>query len=143
MATILLVEDHPDLGLYEYKLLERAGHRVIWCNGGPTPYAACPMLARGACPLADSADMLLFSCAMSVPMRGRGYRAEHLLHAYRSHPRYGKLPMVVVSIGAPKEMTGTGPYTTVNKFSSPSAVVDSVQSMLSSTAKGEKRKEEQ
>src|SRR5437867_12046426 len=92
MATILLVEDRPDLGLYERKLLEQAGHRVVWCGGAPPPFAACPMLTRGACPLADSADMVLFSCAMSTPMRGRSYRAEHLLNAYRSHPRYGKLP---------------------------------------------------
>jgi hypothetical protein len=131
MSTILLVEDRPDLGLYEFRLLERAGHRVIWCGGWPTPYAACPMLTRGACRLADSADMLLFSCAMSTPMRGSTYRAEHLLNAYRSHPRYGKLPMVVVSIGAPKETAGTGPYATVDKFSSPWAVVDAVQRVLS------------
>ena len=132
MANILLVEDRPDLGLYEYGLLERAGHRVMWCGGGPTPHGSCPMLTRGACPLADSADMLLFSCAMSMPMRGRGYRGEHLLRAYREHRRYGKLPTVVVSIGAPKEMAGTGSYATVDKFSSPRIVVDAVESMLAS-----------
>jgi hypothetical protein len=130
MATVLLVEDRPDLGLFEMKLLERRGHRVIWCGGGPTPFAACPLLKRGACPLADSADLLLFSCAMSTPMRGRTYRAEHLLEAYRAHARYGKLPMVVVSIGVPKRAPGGGAYSVIDKFAPPGAVVDAVESML-------------
>jgi hypothetical protein len=136
MANILLVEDRPDLGLFEAKLLEREGHRMIWCGGGPTPFVACPMLKSGSCALADSADMVLFSCALSAPMRGRSYRADHLLNAYRSHPRYGKLPMVVSSIGAPKEMTGTGPYATVDKFSSPRSVVETTRSMLASAGVG-------
>lgn len=33
MATILLVEDAPDLSLYEANHLEAAGHRVLRCGG--------------------------------------------------------------------------------------------------------------
>lgn len=51
MATLLLVEDQPDLILLEARLLEERGHRVLACRGSPTPFAACPLLRRGGCPL--------------------------------------------------------------------------------------------
>lgn len=92
MATILLVEDQPDLVLYEGRLLEAAGHRVIRCPGGPTPFAACTMLRRGTCPLPDSVDLIVFDCGMFGPLRHRSYRGIHLLRAYRSHARYGACP---------------------------------------------------
>jgi CheY-like chemotaxis protein len=130
VATILLVEDRPDLGLYEAGLLEQAGHRVIRCGGGPTPHAACPMLRNGSCPLPDGADLVVFSCAMFAPMPGRSYRGGHLLRAYRAHPRYGRLPMLVVSVGAPDDVGGTGPLAKVDKFSSPGAVLEAAEALL-------------
>lgn len=129
MATILLVEDQPDLGLFEAGLLEDQGHRVIRCGGGPTPLSACPLMRYGSCALADSADLILFGCGMFA-MRGRTYGGVHLLRAYRAHPDYGRLPMVVVSLGAPDSLEGSGPIERVDKFSAPGAVVAAVNRLL-------------
>jgi hypothetical protein len=131
MATILLVEDAPDLGLFEVALLEAAGHRVIRCSGGPTPFAACPMIRGDACPFADAAQLIIFSCGLVAPIAHRSYRGEHLLRAYRSHVVYGRLPMLVVSVGKPTGvLEGTGPLAFVDKFSSPGAVVGAVGELL-------------
>lgn len=130
MATILLVEDAPDLGVYEAGLLEAEGHRVIRCNGSPSPLAACPMLRYGSCALPDSADLILFSCALFPPMRHRTYRAADLLRAYRGHARYGRLPMLVVSVGRVDGLEGLGPLAWVDKFSPPRLVVEAVDELL-------------
>ena len=130
MATILLVEDYPDLGLYEVRLLEARGHRVIRCGGAPAPLSACPMLRYGACPLPDSADLIVFSSAMFMPMRNRTYRGSDLLGRYRAHPVYGRLPMLVVTIGAPRELPGPGPIEVVEKFSGPEKILEAVERLL-------------
>lgn len=129
MATILLVEDQPDVGLYEAQILEGAGHRIVRCIGGPTLFGACPLLKFGHCSLADHADLILFSIPMFA-MRGRTYRGEHLLRAYREHADYGRLPMVVVSLGIPRDLPGTGPLARVDKFSEPHAVIGAVEDVL-------------
>jgi CheY-like chemotaxis protein len=130
MATILLVEDYPNLGLYESMLLEAKGHRVIRCNGAPAPLSACPMIRRGACPLPDSADLIVFSSAMFMPMRHRTYRGADLLGRYRAHPVYGRLPMLVVTIGAPREFEGSGPVEVIEKFTAPEKIVEAVERLL-------------
>ncbi|MEX2556147.1 MAG: hypothetical protein WEB06_10990 [Actinomycetota bacterium] len=135
MATVLLVEDVPDLGLYEAGLLEQAGHRVIRCGGGPTPFAACPMLKYGACPLADAAELIVFSCPLFGPIRGRTYRGIHLLKAYRAHPVYGRRPMLVVSVGSPDDVGGRGPMEAIEKYSGAQAVTSAVERLLG-TGKG-------
>jgi CheY-like chemotaxis protein len=130
MATILLVEDSPDLGFYEARLLEGRGHRVVRCNGAPSPLAACPMLKRGSCPLPDSADVILFSSPMFGPIRHRTYRGAHLLSAYRNHPTYGRKPMLVVSAGAPLTIEGQGPYEVIEKFSPPHMILEAVDRLV-------------
>lgn len=130
MATILLVEDAPDLGLHEARLLEAAGHRLLYCCGGPDPLTACPMLRFGACPLPANADLIVFSCGM-VAMRGRTYRGVHLLRAYREHALYGRLPMLVVSMGVPDDLPGSGPIDVVEKWSGPKQIVQAVERLLS------------
>lgn len=130
MSAVLLVEDSPDLVLYESALLRIAGHRVIRCSGGPTPFAACMMLRFGSCPLPDSVDMIIFDCGMVSPIRHRTYRGVHLLRAYRSHVRYGRLPMLVVAPGLPEGLSGTGPIESIPKFSDPRAVLDAVERLL-------------
>lgn len=131
MATILLVEDVPDLSFREASLLEEAGHRVIRCGGGPgpSPYSACPLIRTGSCSLADSADLILFSSGLFA-MRGRNYSGMRILEAYRAHPRYGRLPMVVVSVVAPPIVGGTGPLRFVEKFSPPRVIVTAVEEMV-------------
>jgi CheY-like chemotaxis protein len=130
VASILLVEDAPDLGVYEAGVLEQHGHTVLRCSGGPTPFAACPMIPDGSCPVADAADLIIFSCGMFGPLRHRTYRGIHLLRAYREHPVYGRLPMMVVSVGAPDDLGGTGPVQIVAKFASPNDIVDAVEQLL-------------
>ncbi|HLW15785.1 MAG TPA: hypothetical protein VKV69_00300 [Actinomycetota bacterium] len=130
MASILLVEDAPDLGLYEAGLLEQHGHTVLRCSGGPTPFAACPMMRDGSCPVADAADLIIFSCGVYAPLRHRTYRGVHLLRAYREHPAYGRLPMLVVSVGAPDDLLGTGPIEMVAKFADPKQIVGAVERLL-------------
>lgn len=129
MANILLIEDQPDIGLYEAQILEAAGHRIIRCIGGPTLFAACPLLKMGRCSVVDHADVIVFSMPMFA-LRGRSYRGEHLLRAYRSHTDYGRLPMVIVSLGVPEYLPGTGPIERIDKFSPPAAVVAAVERAL-------------
>jgi CheY-like chemotaxis protein len=130
MATILLIEDSPDLGLYEAHLLEAEGHRIIRCGGAPTVLAACPMLRYGSCPLPDSADLILFSSALFVPARGRNYRGIDLVRAYRNHAAYGRLPMLLVTIGSVDDPGGNAPFEIVEKFSPPQMIVDAVDRLL-------------
>jgi len=130
MALILLVEDTPDLVLYEGRVLESAGHRVFRCSGGPTPFAACTMLRYGNCPLPEAADLIIFDCGMIGPMRHRTYRGIHLLRAYRAHALYGLVPMLVIAETLPDGLEGSGPIESIPKFSEPRAVVEAVEGLL-------------
>lgn len=131
MAKILVVEDAPDLGLYETQLLEARGHHVLRCSGAPTPSTSCPLLREGMCPIADDADLIVFSCALFSPIHGHPYRGEHLLRAYRSHPFYSRKPMLIVSVGRPQgELPGTGPLEVIQKFDAPDIVVEAAERML-------------
>jgi len=130
MATILLVEDAPDIGTYEAKILEAEGHHVVRCSGAPSPLAACPMMRYGHCPLPDTADLIVFSCSLLMPVSHRTYRGSELLRAYREHKRYGRLPMLVVWTGVPPDAGGTGPIKLIEKFSPPRKVIDSVHALI-------------
>ena len=130
MATILLIEDGPGIGGQRPGLLAAAGHRVLLCGGGPTPLAACPLLRQGHGPLADAAELLIFACPLGLPLRGRSYRGIHLLHAYRAHPDYGRLPLVLVAVAPPQDLEGSGPTEMVETFTDPAVVVAAVQRLL-------------
>jgi hypothetical protein len=130
MASILLIEDGPGIGRQLPGLLAAAGHRVLRCGGGPTPLAACPLLRQGRCPLADAAELLVFACPLDLPLRGRSYRGSHLLHAYRAHPDYGRLPLVLVAIAPPQDLAGTGSTELVATFTDPPAVLAAVNRLL-------------
>jgi hypothetical protein len=132
MATILLIEDGPGIGRELPGLLATAGHRVLWCGGGPTPLAACPLLRQGRCPLVDAAELLVFACPFDVPQRGRSYRGSHLLRAYRGHPDYGRLPLVLVASAPPPDLPGTGRTELVATFTDPAAVGAAVHRLLPS-----------
>jgi hypothetical protein len=133
MSTILLVEDVPDLALYEARLLTAQGHHVIRCSGGPTPFSACPMIRDGVCRLVDAADIIVFACQLYMPIPRRTYRGIHLLRAYRDHPIYGRLPMLVVAFGAPADLGGSGPIETLKQFSEPHEIVEAVDRLLAGT----------
>lgn len=133
MATILLVEDTPDLGLFEAKLLEAAGHRVVRCAGAPSQFSVCPLLRGRSCSLADEADLIMFSCRLFTEMQGRAYRGIQLLRAYRAHPAYSRLPFVVVSLGTPGKLEGIGPVEVVQKYGDPAEVINAVKRLLTKT----------
>ncbi len=91
------------------------------------------MLRFGDCPLPDAADLILFSCQLFAPMRGRRYNGTDLLRAYRAHPHYGTLPMVVVSVGLPQHLAGTGALVAIDKWSSPGVIEAAIEHALAST----------
>jgi hypothetical protein len=132
MATIVLIDDGPGIGGQLSGLLVTAGHRVLWCGGGPTPLAACPLLRQGRCPLADAAELLVFACPLDLPLRGRSYRGSHLLRAYRAHPDYGRLPLVLATVGPPPDLPGTAPIELVDRVEDPAAVTAAVDRLLPS-----------
>jgi hypothetical protein len=130
MATVLLVEDFPDLGLYESRVLQRKGHRVLECNGAPSVFGACPMLKGGSCALADAADIILISLPLSGAVHHRPYDGSHVLSAYRMHRAYGTKPMLVVSGAAPGRIGGPGRCEVVMKQAPPHAIVEAVERLL-------------
>ena len=130
MATILLVEDGATVSREVSYLLGAAGHQVVRCGGGPTPLAACLLLRHGRCPLVDNADLVVFACPLALPLSGRSYRGIHLLRAYRAHPRYGRLPLVLVTIAPPHELEGSGPLEVMQTNAGPAAVVAAVNRLL-------------
>jgi CheY-like chemotaxis protein len=130
MATILLVEDGAIVSREVTRLLEAAGHRVVRCGGGPTPLAACLLLRHGRCALVDNADLLVFACALALPLSSRSYRGIHLLRAYRAHPDYGRLPLVLVAGAPPHNLAGTGPVEVVETHTDAAAVVAAVGRLL-------------
>jgi len=131
MATVLLVEDWPDLGIYEAEILEAEGHTVLRCTGGPSPFGACPMLRDGACRLADACDVIVVSGAPTMPLRYRTYRGRDLIRAYRRHPAYGRKPMLVVSFEPIDCVEGMGPLARIEKHSNPAKVLGAVEALLS------------
>jgi len=130
MASILLVEDGPGVGREVASLLAAAGHRVLRCGGGPTPLGACLLLRQGSCPLPDAAGLVVFACTLNLPLPGRSYRGIHLLRAYRAHPDYGRLPLVLVAAAPPQDLKGPGPTEVVGTFADPAAVLAAVHRLL-------------
>jgi CheY-like chemotaxis protein len=130
MAIILLVEDGTGVGREVTSLLEAAGHRVLRCGGGPTPLGACLLLRQGRCPLPDAAQLLVFACTLNLPLPGRSYRGIHLLRAYRVHPDYGRLPLVLVAVAPPQDLQGPGPIEVVGTFADPAGVLAAVNRLL-------------
>jgi hypothetical protein len=133
MATILLIEDGATISREVTRLLEAAGHQVVRCGGGPTPLAACLLLRYGRCPFVDNADLLVFARALALPLSGRSYRGIHLLRAYRAHPDYGRLPLVLVAVAPPHNLGGAGPIEVVETPTDLVAVVAAVHRLLQPT----------
>jgi CheY-like chemotaxis protein len=139
MATVLLVDDGATVSQEVTRLLEAADHRVMRCGGGPTPLAACSLLRYGSCPLVDGADLVIFASALTLPLAGRSYRGIHLLRAYRAHPDYQRLPLVVVAVAPPRGLPGSGPIEVVEPKSDPAVVVAAVNRLLQSTGRAPDR----
>lgn len=136
MATILLIEDVLDIGAYEARLLEERGHRVVICRGGPGPFSACPLVRDGTCGIADHADMIVFSTSLFAPVGTQSHRGMDLLRAYREHPAYGAKPCLVVAVGTPGPMAGTGPIRTIAKFAAAHQVVAAAEDLLVQAGRG-------
>lgn len=130
MATVLIVEDEADLAVYEAKLLEDAGHTVVMCGGARTPKGGCSLIRCGACELPETVDLILFSCRLFAPLEGQTSEGARMVRAYRSHPRYSHIPLLVVFVTGSVHLPGTGPIELIGKFNSPTSVLDSVSRML-------------
>jgi hypothetical protein len=72
----------------------------------------------------------MFACPLGLPQRGRSYRGIHLLRAYRAHPDYGRLPLVLVAVAPPHDLEGPGPTELVDTFTDPAAVLAAVNRLL-------------
>lgn len=135
-ATILLVEDHPDLSMFEAGILEAEGHTVYRCGGSPVPCGDCPVLKGDPCSLADAADVLIISTGMIGPVgpasRVGAPTGQMLVEAYRAHDRYGWLPTLVVSATRPTVEEGIGPFVWIPKHSAPEAIVGVVHDLIAS-----------
>src|SRR6266545_4801604 len=67
------------------------------------------------------------------PLSCRSYRGMHLLRAYRAHPDYGRLPLVLVAVAPPHNLGGAGPIEVVETHTVPAAVVAAVDRLLQPT----------
>jgi hypothetical protein len=75
-------------------------------------------------------SLLVFACPLGLPLRGRSYRGIHLLRAYRAHPDYGRLPVVLVAVAGPQGLEGRGSTELVDTFADPTAVLAAVDRLL-------------
>ena len=131
MATILIVEDAPDVAPRAAPVLAAHGHQVFRCSGGLSPSSACPLLRGSHCTLADGADLIVFACVQSIPVAGRSYRGEHLLAAYRAHDLYGRLPMLIVGVLPPgSRVGGAGPVEFADTTASADEIADAADRLL-------------
>jgi hypothetical protein len=130
MATILLVEDGPGPAGEAGRLLRQAGHRVVLCGGGPGPYEVCPLLRYGTCPLAEAADLILLALRPFPPLVGRTYCGDQLIKAYRSHPDFGSVPMVIASAARPDAIEGAGPIEVIREDAEPHEIALAVEKLL-------------
>ena len=83
----VLVEDPSELAtISDHSLFRQAGFDVAVCSG-PDPTAACPLVGKGTCALADNADVVLFGLDLDDPA------ARDVLHAHLR--RHAERPVVV------------------------------------------------
>jgi hypothetical protein len=61
---------------------------------------------------------------------GPSYGGSHLLRAYRAHPDYGRLPLVLTAVAPPHDLAGTWPTELVGTFTDPAAVLAAVNRLL-------------
>lgn len=125
-----MVEEAPGVAFRAAGLLESAGHHVIRCGAGGPPHPACPLLRDGDCGLVCGADLIVFSCPLFLPLPWRTYTGFDIFHAYRTHPRYGRLPMVVVAVGDPGETEGAGRIEVLAPGTEPEDLVRVVDRLL-------------
>jgi hypothetical protein len=73
---------------------------------------------------------VVFACTLNLPLPGRSYRGIHLLRAYRAHPDYGRVPLVLVAVAPPQNLQGSGPTEVVGTFADPAGVLAAVNRLL-------------
>lgn len=130
MSTILLIEQAPDLRLFEVSALEAAGHKVFVCCGGRDAFAGCDLMRTGSCILPDIADVIVFTLPLRIELRGRTYRGEHLLRSYRDHAIYGAKPMLIVGEEIPLDLPGRGQVVFVPRHAEPDRILAAIGSLI-------------
>jgi hypothetical protein len=132
-GTILEVHAGTD---GEREKLEHAGHQVVTCPG-PAATGECPLVERGACPMVDAADGVVFRMDLDDPYHRemlRCYRSElgeatplHVVVEEGQEERFAEdlagLPVTVGGLGA--ELPG---------FSAQVAMAAAARAMLSELA---------
>lgn len=131
MGNIILIADAAEPAVTLSRWLRLAGEQVWWCAGGPTPFVACPLMRAGECIRPEAADLIVFAYGIGQPVVAhRTYRPVHVLRAYRAHPRYGSLPMLIVGRGAPADLGGGGPLAGIDHLVPPAMQFEAIRAFL-------------
>jgi hypothetical protein len=125
MSAVLLVEGIPDAGYRLEQSLSCLGHRVVACTGGRAASGVCDLLNSGSCPLVDFANVIVFWKGPWGRFVGWPHGCLDVLNQYRSHPRYGRIPTVLVGFDDSEGAQGLGPVVRVKSFDE-NAILDAV-----------------
>ena len=82
VTSVLVVEADADERRRFGEWLERAGYQVLLCPGPSEPDYTCVGSRTGACPLADSADLVVLDMSLESEAVVMGTAAEELLGLY-------------------------------------------------------------
>lgn len=132
VASILIVSDGHGPAENAGALLRQAGHLVMSCGGGPGPFSPCPLLRLGHCPLAESTDLIIFAFR-AFPPAGRIYGGAELFRAYRFHPDFGAVPMVVAVEVPDESLEGRGPIAFLGSTFDPITIARAAMQLLASS----------
>ena len=116
MAGVLLVEGFPGAGFGLEQSLRGLGYRVVRCTGGRVPSGGCDLLKLGSCPLVDFANVIVFWKGPWGRFVGWTHVCLDVLNQYRSHPRYGRIPTVLVGFDDSEGAGGSGLVVRVKSF---------------------------
>ncbi len=101
-GTVLLVEADPAERELFSSWLEDAGYTVLACPGPTEPDYTCLGSRTGACPLSDTADVVVLDMSLDSEAVMTGTPAEELLGFYLMAGR----PLVVLGSRPGEEVTG-------------------------------------
>ena len=129
MAGVLLVEGLPGAGFGLEQSLRGLGYGVARCFGGRVSSGGCDLLKSGSCPLVDFANVIVFWKGPSGRFVGWTHGCLDVLDQYRSHPRYGRIPTILVGFDDSEGAGGLGPVVRV-KSQADEAILDAVLTFI-------------
>jgi hypothetical protein len=129
MAGVLLVEGFPGAGYGLEQSLRCLGHGVVRCAGGRVASGGCDLLKSGNCPLVDFANVIVFWKGPWGRFVGWTHGCLDVLNQYRIHPRYGRIPTILVGFDDSENAGGWGPVVRVKSFDD-KAILDAVLTFI-------------